>query len=514
MTQNNSSDFSYEYLCAVSQAIEAYTLGKEANNAQAYAYRGVNLKRAIERGLFFTIINNIRLFNFYHQWKQNRLPAQVELNDASELSFALLLCGNALPKERFVVKTRMAQRLKHMLMPLCSLTKNNYRALCWQFIRLFDKGYNRPQVLIHCVHEKFIRFLRPVTSSLKVSFAYLIVKNTHVRNGLIEYQMPFIDFSNKHIEGTLGQMSDELRELGGFVYHFDHIYESLKAIKPGCVIITEGNAPENEMINQASKLLSIPVVCIQQGWAPVVHIGFRYMTYAKFLAWGDGFVKLLQPYNPDQKFISVGSYVVEQKPGCELSARLNGKKGVCFFLQLPSTIIIKEGWDIFLKLIQWTAQSYPQLPVMVREHPNHSMTKEEREALIRFDNVSMVPGKEFPLSTVLHSCDFTVSIRSSTILESIACGVFPVIYNMLSPCHSPDVAGAHAGIEVKDFQTAKKVISALVNDKDFVRQYKAPMAEFRKEYFNIENGEYKALERVVREIESCVEGYGTDQKIR
>ena len=393
-------DYKYEYLCALCQAIEDYTNSQEAQNANAYIYRRANLKYAIQRELFFSFLNNVALYDFYKKWKQNNLPARVEFKNELELSMAMLLCDNSLPKGSFAVKKDWARDLAGDLFSILRFLRNYPRGLFWNFKRIFKERENA-RVVIYAVDEKFVRFLKPMTDALSVPFAYLLLKNARLKKGLFEKKVPYIDYGGMYVHSIPQARSRELNDFVRLVEYFDHVYECLKASKPGCVVVIEGNAPANELINQAGKMLSIPVVCIQQGWATFIHTGFRNMSYTKFLIWGAGFAKLLEPLNPDQKFVPVGNYIIEQEFSQDLSIRLNGKKGVTFFLQAPGSVTTKESWDLFLALIQWTAGSFSQWPVLLREHPSYALPSDERDLLLKYSNVYLVPSQEFSLSAVL-----------------------------------------------------------------------------------------------------------------
>ena len=66
-----------------------YTQSKEAEDPFAYLYRGVSLKYAAERDLYFRFVNDARLFDFYRQWKQKDIPGSIGFFSNLEIDMAL-----------------------------------------------------------------------------------------------------------------------------------------------------------------------------------------------------------------------------------------------------------------------------------------------------------------------------------------------------------------------------------------------------------------------------------------
>jgi hypothetical protein len=246
--------------------------------------------------------------------------------------------------------------------------------------------------------------------------------------------------------------------------------------------------------------LSIPVICIQQGWSPIIHNGFRNMSYTKMLVWGEGFKELLQPYNPHQKFVVTGSHIIDSLAPITRGSQYS-RKAVCFFLQGSSRLISNEHFDEFLQLVRWVANEFTELPILVREHPSCPLPIEEQAELVRFPNIRLMPPYDYSVADVLNASRLSVSIYSSTILESIAGGVLPLIFNMTSlPSYFPDVQAVGAGIEVKSMESAKQVICHVVRDESFVRHFEPAMEQFQKAYFFRDNR--KTVNRIIEEITS------------
>jgi len=278
------------------------------------------------------------------------------------------------------------------------------------------------------------------------------------------------------------------------------LVKTFSASKPHCVLIPEGNAPDCEVVNRVCRHLGVPVICIQNGWAPYIHNGFRNMSFTKMLVWGGQFARLLKPYNPEQNFVVTGSHLVSHK---SVPADDAGEKGVVFFLQAPDQLISLRCWDNVLHLISWTAQKFPHVAVYVREHPQHRLSEKEISQLAFFPNVTLKAPQDCSLDRLLESSFISLSVHSSTILESIAAGVFPLIYNDTPmPHYFPDVHAAKAGIEVKTLEAAKELLAALITDPRSIDGYRTSMRGFAKDYFHSDRKD--ALKMIIREIKGAI----------
>ena len=88
---------------------------------------------------------------------------------------------------------------------------------------------------------------------------------------------------------------------------FDNNLFRLQRNKPKCIVTLEGNAPQDIIALEVAKKLKVPCYCIQQGWAPLIHNGFRNMNFSEYFVWGKEFKNLLRKHNPNQKFFITGS---------------------------------------------------------------------------------------------------------------------------------------------------------------------------------------------------------------
>ena len=495
LDSNLSSDF--EYRCALCQAIESWTDNAEVNNPAAFKYRGANLKYAVERSLYFSFSKSEFLYSFFTQWMHEKLPETIAFSTKLERDLALYLYKKKLPPSRLRVHSLAS--LHH----LRSWTEHWARYLLRQLHPSPELDTKESKILIHVIHEKFVRYLQPITDCLPVPFNYLVYPSRKSLKPFLSQQgIPFIDSNGLGEFSTIYNPGKVLANFLPIIRYYDRLYASLSQLQPKCMLLVEGNSPPDEIINQVCLQLSIPVVCLQQGWSPIIHNGFRNMSYTKMLVWGEGFAELLQTYNPKQKFIVTGSHVISSELQVRQLSQAVDRKAISFFLQSPNDrLVTKNGWGKLIELIEWSASEFKEIPILVREHPIYPLPRKECMEILKFSNVRLVPPSDYSLVEVFSISCLSIAIYSTTILESIAAGVLPMIFNLTSmPALYPDIHAAGAGIEVKSLEAAKKTIRRLLTEADVYQQFEPKMKQFQAKYFY----QGKNKERIIEEITSLI----------
>ncbi len=483
-------DLRYEYIQQLCRAIESYTNAQEKEDRKAFFYDGANLKYAVERSLYFSWFKNERGYHLFEQWRQDELPESIEFDTISERDFIFYLFERQIELKRLVVRE---DRIRSLLQTV----KDKLYHLA---LNLKPKPKPKPKpdtVLVYIEHEKFVRFLEPITKDDRLSFTY-VTPHIHVNQFFEKNQLPSIEIDTSLFFAFREQPSKYFRINFGIIYLYNYFYTIVKQVQPKCLIVLEGNHIQDEVINQVGKQCNIPVICFQQGWSPIVHNGFRNMSYSKMLVWGEGFAEILQPYNPQQNFVVTGSHIL--KSAESLSRQPQQKEAISFFLQSPGELGSKKSWNQMLDLAILTAKEFSEISVLVREHPQFPLPLEDKTKLSQFSNLKLVPSSQYPLAQVLEMSCLMVAIYSTTILEAIALGVLPLIFNVTSlPAYFPDVCRAGAGIEVKSLAEAQETIRKIVTEADYTAKYQPSMEAFIKKYFSI-NGSQKAVEKIIAEI--------------
>jgi len=494
-----SKDLNFKFYEVFCRAVEEFTHGMESTDPAVFKYRGANLKYAIERNLYFDFINNKRLFDCFSRASIDHSKINSRMFTLLERDFSRYLSQKAgTPKNKGLFFLRIIH-IEYFLPKL----RNFVWRLAYLLLPKNPKINNvNFDVLFYVANNRFAKYIEPIIKSFPLSYAFLIDRsNIKLKAYLKRKNLLFIDSRKLQLRLDKAIWKLKYTEFLHLKFWFDQLFNSLAQLNPKCVFVVEGNAQQDELMNQACKQLSIPIICLQHGWSPIIHNGFRNMSYTKMLTWGDGFSKLLQSYNPAQKFIEVGNHIIKFKAGN--SKNDSDRKAICFFLQMTTRLISKECWNEYLKLIEWVAREFSNLPVIIREHAVAPLPEGKRNDLKKIPNIFFKSGQEYPLINVLDECFLTVSICSSTILESIAAGVLPIIFNMTSmPKFFPDIEAAGAGLEVKSPKEAQEAITRYLTDKNYRKQFEPGMRSFQGKYFYKNDG--KAAERITQEIVSII----------
>jgi len=351
-------------------------------------------------------------------------------------------------------------------------------------VRLLRRHLGRQssaEVLVQVIHEKFVRFIEPVMTECGMSFDYLVA-------GRMVDAASIAALGRDHAEVNRGSGSFSrpfpgryLMPFRGLVELAEGLLETLSRARPKCVVICEGNSPSNEVLNRLCRLLRIPTVCVQQGWSPIVHSGFRNMSYSVMCLWGKRFEDYLAPFNPEQNFVMCGNHLLPEAPKMVSDER---SRNICFFAQGVSSLLSEEMIDRFLQLSRSVALAFPDRNVFVREHPSYPVPQSSRKILGEAPNLHFVAARDQPLADMLSNCSLSVAIYSSTILESLASGVLPVIVNLTSlPRYYPDLAAEGLAVEVHTVEDAyDKIVELLRNDVEIGRRAQR-LAQHRSEFF-------------------------------
>ncbi len=177
-------------------------------------------------------------------------------------------------------------------------------------------------------------------------------------------------------------------------------------------------------------------VCYQHGWPAFIHSAFKNMPYNAMVTWGQGFKELWHPYNPSMRIIA-GNYPYPIKNGPH--------NCITFFLQGPYYIATERTQEMMLRLISECAGRYPEKRIMYRLHPESRIKgKFLIEIETKFNNV--VDVSSLPLSEVYSSTRVAIAHYSSTIMECIAHGCCPLVFNP-SPgwVYTPDIESLNLG---------------------------------------------------------------------
>ena len=467
------NDVGYAFSVALSTAIEQATTAFAREDPTAFRYRGTDLRHAVERALFIGLVNNGSLCDAY---AEQRVPEAVEgLGSLLERAVARVLlspergAGSERPRSR-----RLATRALWHARARSETNPAQAFATSGPVAFVLD-------------HAKFLPFVEPVRRRLGPRHDVIVSLVPELTRAATQ-----ADVDHVSLDGVAGR-PPAARAVGigllgavSLLGLFDALLDVLVARRPRCVIMVEGMSPGDEVANRAAHALGIPTLCLQQGWAPDVHVGFRNMSYDAMSVWGQGFADLLAPSNPAQRFVPIGNFSLTAEPGtdrAELAGKLDGRPAVAFFLQTRTTIMRREHEEALLALIERVTQRLPRAAILVREHPAWPVDGDARSAFEDSGIILVDPGR-FSLLAVLEAASTAVSIASTCLVEAAAVGCLPIVFNPTSlPRYSPDLEALGAGVEARTLQEAEDAVVRLMED-DQARAALAPgLARFRERFF-------------------------------
>lgn len=492
------ADLGYEYILTLCSAIETATEDTERQQQGAYSYRGRTLRFALERQLYVELIDNDDLYRLFREARLGRSLGRIHLRSQIDRDVARMLCG-----------PQGADRIKPLLPSLRDRIVGKLRAIAHDSLafRWREPALDPPRLpedspdqdapvcfLLH--HSKFVRFARPVLDLLARADVAVLSRDPDLQEQVEALGVSFVPLADGGAPADL--VGNGLAEHLNLPLQLDLFAAELKRLHARCLVVIEGNHPLDEVANQACKLLGIPCVCLQQGWSPFLHNGFRNMSFSSMLVWGEGFAELLAPNNPDQRFIVTGSPALEAA-GNEtgtLAARLAGRKAIAFFHQPASRLVRPEHLRQMADLIRETAAVLPDAEVLVRHHPSE---QGEFEGIDEVANVTLVPAGSYGLHEVLACSTAAVSMYSTTLLEAAALLVVPVTFNVTSlPRLVPDLASAAVGVEASDRSAALTALLALVSDETYRESLESGLRMVRERFFAGADG--RAAARIAAHI--------------
>lgn len=468
----------YTFTRDLCRAIEQYTADAVARNSRAFEHRGLNLRFAVERQLYIDGINSAPLFAWYVATQEGGTVPEPQDGTAARLAgcFPGRAENAPAPEER----------------PAHS---RPYLALRWLYGRLrrirhlrraAPRGHRSAPVLFHVVHPKFARYLAPVTRRMpEGAYAYLVATDPALATPLAAIGEPMVAWPPAETSLRAALAPDTLQPFPGLLAAADSTLAALRALRPECVVAVEGNAPLDCVTSEACRHLGIKSYCVQQGWSPYVHSGFRNLAFDHMFVWGPAFAELLRPYNPAQSFIVSGSHAV-----CSRSpdAAVAKPTVISFFLQAPCAFLSSEAYDAFVQLVMDCAVEHPSATFVAREHPSYPVPSKMRRALEALPNVVFSDPARQPMADLVQDSTLVVSVFSTVLLEAMAMRVLPLICSIGSlPRYEPDLAAEGAAIEVFSVSAARSVIRDIVANPAVALQYQEQLGRTSEQFFSSEN---------------------------
>jgi hypothetical protein len=493
----------YRFMLEVTAAIEETTAAREEIAPGAFSYRGADLRRAVERALYVRLSSRQDVLDVFAGGRSSGPLADSDLE--AEVVGRLLGRDGPVARPSTARLWRTARRVRWAVAPPA------------RFGRRPDPpyedraSYGSGQAAIAFVvdHPKFLTYLEPVLTELPSPAPLLISIVPKLDQGSAA-----VPVRHARAYGARWLPRPEMKHAGPALAEswalcstFERLDVLIASERPRAVVVVEGNSAFDELANQACRRRGIPCLCIQQGWSPVAHSGFRHMSFSSMLVWGEGFRQLLEPLNPDQRFEVSGSPVFDvpasggpERP--DLSKLVSDAPALAVFLQGDSPLITRPDREALLGIATEVARRLPNVTVLVREHPGHPLDDIGRDALAAISNVLLAPSGHYSIKQVLDASAVSLSIYSTTLLESAARGTVPVVFNPTAlPRSAPDLEALGAGIELREADAVTDAVIRLLQDGDERAAFAPGLAAFAERFFD--GARPGAARRIQAAIESA-----------
>ena len=439
----------YKYLEFIDVLISEYITHVDRKLPEAFTIGDYNFEVPIKKFLFV----RLAVDNFLKELFTANAHANTEMVHSFFLNWLLLKYGKA-PKEIIANTNVYNQYLNH------------YKILLEPY---------KNKIVYYALHERFLKFMLPILSKLGKEIVVLCENKISDDLGYSD-NISLIEFSHLPLSQNKGDFSQHNFP---WVFHmFNTLHLFIELLQPLAILVIEGNHPQFESLALIGKQKSIPVICLQQGWPSILHTGFKDMQYSHFLCWGPRFGELFKPMNPLPHFMVTG-YPFK-------TAAKNGKVSIAFFLQAPILLSSPDVHNSILEFALFCAGQFPDRKILIREHPEYPLSNHFVQQAANYDNIQLTPQNTHTLFEVFEKSLISVSIFSSTIIESLAHGTIPFIFNPgLMPNYNPNLQAEGLGVEVKSLEDAKSQMIKLIGSPSWSDELLNQINAKRKNYFNM-----------------------------
>jgi len=483
LQKNGLPKADYIYFTKLDEAVGKVLNFYETKHPFIFTYKGVNIKYAIARTLFYECFR-LGFHKFYFQiYQQQELPKESIFR-----SVATMLAKNEIYDEDILYKSsinfkeaflRPYKKVKEIVSPLQ--------------VKDIQKD-----ILVYTHENRFVYFLNPILKHFS-SYSYLHYGYLNVEEAAKETHQPCVNLE-PFVQRAYPVIQKNNLLTGLFnnlIYQVDLLDVVFKYHQPKCMILVEGFSANDEVASQVAKKYGIKTVCLQQGWDFIASPSSKNLSFDKMLVWGKALVDYQQPYSPNTQFKSVGNHVLNNIQAC-----LKENK-ILFLLQarkVPSAFLDEEIWDKIWQLIFFTASRFQDYTVVVRPHPVHPISQEEIEAVKKYPNIKISTPKEESLNETLWKSKICVAVNSTTILESIGTETIPIIFNLTPvPNYNPNISKEGVGIEVKNLMEAKISLIKLIEENLYRKTIIKTIKKYKKQVFQAFGK--KAINNIIQEIE-------------
>jgi len=459
----------FDYTRDLCDAIERYTTAVLARAPNGFHYRGLDLLPAIQRRLYIHCINSAALFAHYGAGDRAKSLPQL---DALDSLVAPFLAGGtpALPAAPSHQAAHLTARRFYGFLRARLRTRTAR-----------PTAVVRQQILFHIGNPKFARYLNEVTAELaEGSYSFLTTGDEGLARQLQQQGRPCLHWPDRGADVWSVIASRDLAPFEALVHEAARLLEAIGHLKPACVVVVEGNAPADALMAEVCRQLDVPCYCIQQGWSPYVHTGFRHMRFTEMMVWGQSFADMLAPFNPGQHFTVTGSHVLHPRAKSAETRRV-----FSFFLQAPCALLGYKEFEAFVTLAEDLATDLPHAQFVIREHPGYPLQTDRKHALSRLANVRFSDPAQESLSDLISQSALVISVFSTVLLEALALDVPSLVCSIgAMKSYQPDIASLGVAREVFSIDEAREVLTRLIISPALLDDMKQHIPAVKARFFS------------------------------
>ncbi len=446
----------YRFQADLPDAIDAYVATLRRSQLYAFTYRGADLSRLIGIELYFRLVNDPALRAAYGACRfggqNSEFGPNVPLSEVAARVYPHLTKDRRTPSLSLSKATSCIAASTQSLIARLRHRRDG--------ASIATPASEARAVVMLAISRRFFLYLLPIRDRINGPVCWLIPEDAPWAAEIEALGDTVVHIRDSFDEPPRGFVSVPLQNWTLTLQRFDAYLDALRSLNPAVVVVVEGNHPEDEIVARAADVNGARSLCLQQGWSPFIHSGFRHMRFDAFCAWGQAFADMLAPYNPRQRFLVSGSPVVSP-----VDTKVNhAAKAISFFLQRDSLVISEAAWRGMLEFVDWCATTFPEWQILVREHPAIPFFSEDFAAIRQRVNVTFCPASEMSLQEVLDRSRIAVAIFSTTLIESLARRVAPLIVNVTGAArYFPDLEAQGIAIEVHDYAGARAKMADLID---------------------------------------------------
>lgn len=466
-------DFGFQYLQYIEKLIEEYLDSIQKMDSDYLNLNGKCVKELLGKRIFNQPLHDDELRELFNSYYLNGILKPNLKDKFYNRAF-----------ENFLIKKMELEKN-----PVDSKSKEIYKAIVSNFKEELKPYKNK--IVFYAYGERFLNQVIDILSAINEEVIILSNYNFPETTTCPD-NIKIIEYSALEIENI---PNDFLKlKFPIFYYLYNTLEAVITALNPKSIIVMEGgNIIDYEILSSIGSKINIKTICLQHGWPCILHTGFRKMPFDYFFTWGLEFSNLFKKVNSKPKFLNTGyPFLVPEN-------KLNKKNAISFFFQAPFFVATVPIIEQMIDFAIFCALSFPKLDILIREHPANQFRSNKFDELKYYNNIQFVPASTSPLPKLLDQSLISVAIFSSTLMESVAYGAIPFVFNLTSmPNYHPNIQEIGLGVEAKTLTEAKEKMLELLEEDIVLKKVQKKSADIKSKYFTMTGD--RAITKIVEKI--------------